>query len=314
MYLTAIQPTTHDLHDTAINTYKHQPGMADPSRNEDDGQKSTQRPTPSPNKIDHDGDRSTPPFTKRSSMRPIQGPYSPSPLVLGSRTMLPDYANDTKISAPMSAIEADKSSSFSEFKNGPVSAAPGRGAKFAGRQGWSFKGHPSVIDDTINSDWDVADEMSRLQVSDSRENNATKHDLPQDHQHSVPHSGDSTSSISPTAQTNEPGDSTLFSYSHSRSPSSATTSSDGPASVLTPLHQSKSSMDPKGTLQDDTDRAYSMSSMEKPPFSSHQFTGHQDRPSTQHPVPQYPQNVHAHMAVGPAPSMLTGISVISRRD
>ncbi|KAJ1310184.1 hypothetical protein OPQ81_006928 [Rhizoctonia solani] len=282
--------------------------MADPSRNEDDGQKSTQRPTPSPNKINHDADRSTPPFTKRSSMRPLQGSYSPSPLILGGRSMLPDYANDTKISIPMSAIEADKSSSFSEFNNGPASAAPGRGAKFAGRQGWTFKGNPPVVDDTLNSGWDVADEMNRLQLSESQESNAipTKHDLPQDHQHSVPHSGDSASSISPTAQTNEPGDSTLFSYSHSRSPSSATTSSDDPASVLTPLHQSqsKSNMDPKATLQDDTgDRAYSISSMEKPPFGSHQFTGPQDRPSTQHPMPQYPQNVHAHMAVGPAPSM-----------
>ncbi|CAE6525363.1 unnamed protein product [Rhizoctonia solani] len=310
MYLTAIQPTTHalefashDLHDTEpINIDKHQPAMADPSRNEDTGQKTTQRPTPSPNKIDHEVDRSTPPFTKRSSMRPIQGPYSPSPLILGGRNMLPNYVNDSKISIPMSAIEADKSSSFSEFNNGPASAAPGRGAKFAGRQGWSFKGNP-VVDDTINSGWDVADEMSRLQVSDAQENSALppKHGLPQDHQHSVPHSGDSASSISPTAQTNEPGDSTLFSYSHSRSPSSAT-SSDGPASVMTPLHQSKSSMDPKA-LQDEADRAYSISSMEKPPFGSHQFTSHQDRPSTQHPVPQYPQNVHAHMAVGPAPSM-----------
>ncbi|EUC67253.1 zinc finger C-x8-C-x5-C-x3-H type protein [Rhizoctonia solani AG-3 Rhs1AP] len=310
MYLTRIQPTTHalalefashDLHDTEpVNNYKHQPAMADPSRNEDDGQKTTQRPTLSPNKIDHDVDRSTPPFTKRSSMRPMQGAYSPSPLILGGRSMLSDYASDTKISVPMSAIEADKSSSFSEFNNGPVSAAPGRGAKFAGRQGWSFKGNPSIVDDTLNSGWDVADEMSRLQVTDSRENAlSAKHDLPQDHPHPVPHSGDSASSISPTAQTNEPGDSTLFSYSHSRSPSSVTTSSDGPASVLTPLHQSKSSMDPKA-LQDDADRAYSM---EKPPFGSHQFSGHQDRPSTQHPVPQYPQNVHAHMAVGPAPSM-----------
>ncbi|KAB5592624.1 Zinc finger protein [Ceratobasidium theobromae] len=162
-------------------------------------------------------DRSTPPLTKRSAMRPVQTSYSPSPLILSGRAVLPD----TK-TVPMSAIEADKASRFGEL-NGPASATVGRSAKFGGRQGWSFKG---VVDDTA---WDVADEMARLQV-EGHETSVGKHEL------------DSASSISPTAPTTEPGDTTLFSYSHSRSPSSAT-SSDGPSSVLTPLHQSNIAFD-----------------------------------------------------------------------
>ncbi|KAG9104628.1 hypothetical protein FRC06_000774 [Ceratobasidium sp. 370] len=288
--------------------------MSDPGRNEDEVLPRTtlQRPAPSPShKIEAlDVDRSTPPLTKRSSLRPTQTSYSPSPLMLGGRAMLPsvstgDYTSsplthDSKMPIAMSAIEADKSSGFGDFTKGPASATVGRSARFAGRQGWSFKGNTSVVDDTANSGWDVADEMGRLQVSDPQENNGA--DVPA---HTVPRSGDSGSSISPTAPTTEPGDNTLFSYSHSRSPSSATTSSDGPASVLTPLHQSKGSMDAKAALQDEgPDRTYPIASMDKPGFGPQNFASHQERPSAQHPVPQYPQNIHtAHMPLGPAPNM-----------
>ncbi|KAG9127980.1 hypothetical protein FRC07_006574 [Ceratobasidium sp. 392] len=273
--------------------------MSDPGRNEDESVRTAaQRPAPSPAHKIETLDRSTPPLTRRSSMRPTQTSYSPSPLILGGRVMLPNVAHDTMPIA-MSAIEADKSSGFGDFTKGPASATVGRGAKFAGRHGWSLKGNPPVQDESNNAGWDVADEMGRLHVSDSQENGGDGGDR------AIPHSGDSGSSISPTAPTNEPGDNTLFSYSHSRSPSSVTTSSDGPASVLTPLHQSKGSIDAKAALQDDgSERTYPIASMEKPAFASHNFAGHQERPSAQHPMPQYPQNIHtAHMSLGPAPSM-----------
>lgn len=325
---TATQPTTHtlsirqshELHDTHLLNVTN---MSDPGRNEDEAlpRKITQRPTPSPNKIEAaDADRTTPPLTQRSSMRPTQTSYSPSPLILGSRVMLPnvstsgDYtssslAHDAKMPIAMSAIEADKSSGFGDFTKGPASATVGRSARFAGRQGWSFKGNSSVVDDT-NSGWDVADEMSRMQVSEPQENNTSvaKHETADPSVDlSAPHSGDSASSISPTAPTTEPGDNTLFSYSHSRSPSSVTTSSDDPASVMTPHHQTKGSMDAKAALQDDgANRPYSM---EKSGFGSHTFAGNQERPSAQHPVPQYPQNIHtAHMTLGPAPNMPLDVS------
>lgn len=322
---TAAQPTTHtlsshELHDTHLLNVTN---MSDPGRNEDEAlpRKISQRPAPSPsNKIEvADADRSTPPLTKRSSMRPTQASYSPSPLILGSLNMLPnvatggDYtpsslAHDSKMPIAMSAIEADKSSGFGDFTKGPASATVGRSAKFAGRQGWSFKGN-SMADDSSNSGWDVADEMSRLQVSESQENNATNRETADPSgDPSAPHSGDSASSISPTAPTTEPGDNTLFSYSHSRSPSSVTTSSDGPASVLTPLHHTKASMDAKAAMQDDVnERAYA--SMERSGFAPHAFAGNQERPSAQHPVPQYPQNIHtAHMTLGPAPNMPLDVS------
>ncbi|QRW14909.1 Zinc finger, CCHC-type [Ceratobasidium sp. AG-Ba] len=253
--------------------------MSDPGRNEDE-LAIGQRPAPSPNnKIDIDIDRSTPPLTKRSSMRPTHTSYSPSPLILGSRTMLPtvstaDYALPRdKMPIAMSAIEADTSSGFGDFTKGPASATVGRSAKFGGRQGWSFKPTTPVVDEPGAGWSDVADDMSRLQVSDPPENDP----------HTIPRSGDSGSSISPTAPTNEPGDNTLF-------------------SVLTPLHQSKGSIDAKAALQDDPG-AYPIAAMDKPAFAAHNL-GHQERPSAQHPVPPYPQNVHAaHMSLGPTPNM-----------
>ncbi|KAF8758969.1 Zinc finger C-x8-C-x5-C-x3-H type (and similar) [Rhizoctonia solani] len=215
--------------------------MADPTRNEDDGQKARSDRLRRPTKSTTTAIARRPPLSARRC-----GPFPKALTPLRLSYSWPQHAPQLR----------------QRRQNIP---APGRGAKFAGRQGWSFKGSPSVVDDTIGSDWDVADEMSKLHVSDSKENNA----LPQftSRDHSVPHSATQlrqfhlllrqmslvTVLCSPTAIH-------VLHLLRQRRPTI-------PLAFLTPLHQSKSSMDPKATLQDDAaDRSYSISSIEKPPF------------------------------------------------